>query len=47
MALVPHALAANLPIAGLGAAKLLVLAVVIALPLILVVGTLLRRGRSR
>jgi hypothetical protein len=35
------------PLAGFGAAKVLLLVVVVALPLILVIGTWLRRSRSR
>lgn len=40
-------IAAHLPLAGLGGAKALLLAMVIALPLILVVGTWLKRSRPR
>ena len=36
-----------LPLAGLGGAKVLILLVIVALPAILVVGSLLRRRRSR
>lgn len=45
--LLPSLLDARVPFAGLGGAKTLVLLMIIALPLILVVGTWMKRSRSR
>ena len=45
LAVQPHQIL--LPLAGFGGAKALLLCMVIALPLILVIGSWLRRSRSR
>jgi hypothetical protein len=40
-------LALHLPLAGLSGAKMLLLAMVLALPAILIIGTILKRSRLR
>ncbi|MEO6711400.1 MAG: hypothetical protein ABI054_00220 [Planctomycetota bacterium] len=39
--------AVHLPLAGFSGAKMLLLGMIIALPAILIIGTLLKRSRSR